>query len=219
MAIVGMKRVLPCALALGLVLPGVASAAIDLEIVSPTKQPHLTWVQDTPVGPYDIFRDPTCSPTTPLVVGQAGAVFDDSPSLPDGTYCYRVDDPGTLEASDEVSVTVDNTAPSVGPLSAPTGGVRRGSITLQTPASDATAGVDSVVFEGSKNGGAFGPIGGAVTGSSTFSSTWPTSSADDGTWVIHGDRHRSRNQYNDERYRHDHCRQHGPHRRAARRSS
>ena len=52
MAIVGIKRVLLCALALGLVLPGVASAAIDLSVASPTKHPlRFLWVRATGSAP------------------------------------------------------------------------------------------------------------------------------------------------------------------------
>ncbi len=84
------------------------------------------------------------------------------------------------------SVTVDNTNPAVGPIAAPaTGGFRKGAITLQVPASDATSGVLSVVFQGSRNGAGFSTIGGVVAGSAgSYSSTWPTSGSDDGTWVI-----------------------------------
>jgi hypothetical protein len=112
-------------------------------------------------------------------------------SANDGVWDIRLtsqDFLGNPVSTDTVtSVTVDNTAPLVGPLAAPvTGTFRKGAITLQTPASDATAGLSLVVFRGSKNGGGFNVIGGSVTElAGSFSSTWTTTASDDGTWVIH----------------------------------
>ena len=114
MAIVGMKRVLPCALALGLVLPGVASAAI----VSTTEAEDArhggaatpaSWRKTRESGPYHTSRgDALCSgmeaigpsplspPTPPGVVSARTAGESRWP------YCYQFGDPlvGALEVQD-----------------------------------------------------------------------------------------------------------------------
>jgi hypothetical protein len=94
----------------------VASAAPTLTIApAPSSIAQLTWSSGT--GDYNIVRaDGACpigTPTTPVgtVLATDPTNFTDGPGS--GTFCYRVDDVGAGDSSNEAEITVDATPPSV----------------------------------------------------------------------------------------------------------
>ncbi len=185
MAIVGMKRVLLCALALGLVLPGVASAAIDLTVAPATNVANLSWTQGDGVGPYTVYRDAgacTGMPTTPLQPAIPLVVppttYSDTPAPADATYCYGVDD-DALSNVDFATVIIDNAVPSLAATLPADNTFVHGVVSVPYSASDGGSGLSSVALQIDAPGA---PVSWASIDSGPSPLSWTTSG--DGTYGL-----------------------------------
>lgn len=184
MAIVGIRRVLLCAFALGLVVPGVASAAINLDpFPTPTNTaPIPSFAGDgADPGPYDVLRgNAACSSFTvaTLAVDGHDTAFDAPTPLPDATYCYRVADQNTLSVSTDRPVTFD-TVTNPPSFTAPAdGSLQNGTFPISFSNSDAATPVTTTAVASPHNAGTFTPRAGLSTGS------WDSTQVADGEWDV-----------------------------------
>ena len=115
----------------------------------------------------------------------AGAVYWDTARVEDGEYALRAvvaDVAGNLTASDQVSVRIDNTPPSVAIDEPQPGSHLAGIVRLQASSADDGSGVIAVRFEWSRDASAWGEL--ATTTAPPYGYPWDTTRVADGTCYV-----------------------------------
>ena len=173
---VGLRGAALAAAVLGLALPSVASATPQISAPSATNAaPSFTFVElDPSVQSFTVSRgSPDCSSVT-LLNSDASSPFTDASlatnGSDDGTYCYLVesfDAPGGTGNSlgtDQASILLDATGPSVSFSAGPSSGTRvNADPTYSASASDGASGVASVQLQRQTGPSTWVDVGAAVT--------------------------------------------------------
>jgi hypothetical protein len=168
----------PLLVVLALAAPALADVTLTVE--SPTRAPHLTWVDTgAPGQQYVVLRSGNACQLHGASVFSVGTalLFDDA-SATDGVWCYSVaPDGGT--ASAEALVRVDTTPPMVA-ISAPLAGAFvAGNVTLQATAGDpGGSGIASVEFLAGPTTVPAAPANGLYT------AVWPSATGPDGPVLL-----------------------------------